>query len=113
MTTANLPAPSLQHVLLPCAFRSDAADLASALRSNQSLETLDLAQNDLRQRGIVALLEALRQSHGPLTTLRLKADTPSVAVQELLRQVKGSSPRLTVEWTDARTARASCCDFLS
>ncbi|XP_037379697.1 NACHT, LRR and PYD domains-containing protein 7 [Talpa occidentalis] len=88
-------------------------DLAAALVSNLRLETLDLGQNDLRQRGVMVLLEALKQSNGPLKTLRLKLDAPSMEVQALLREVKGSNPWLTVEWSDVGTARSSCCDFLS
>jgi hypothetical protein len=45
-------------------------ELASALASNQKLETLDLDQNNLGQSGLIVILEALRDSHGPLKILR-------------------------------------------
>ncbi|TEA35503.1 hypothetical protein DBR06_SOUSAS20510088, partial [Sousa chinensis] len=88
-------------------------DLASALISNQSLETLDLGQNILGQSGVMVLLEALKQKNGPLRTLRLKIDKPTVEIQKLLKDVKESSPQLTIECNNARTARPLCCHFLS
>ncbi|KAF5916935.1 hypothetical protein HPG69_013855, partial [Diceros bicornis minor] len=88
-------------------------DLASALISNQRLETLDLGQNILGKNGIMMLFEALKQNDGPLKTLRLKIDESSVEIQKLLDDVKDSNPKLTIECTGARTTRSSCCDFLS
>ncbi|XP_014649684.1 PREDICTED: NACHT, LRR and PYD domains-containing protein 2-like, partial [Ceratotherium simum simum] len=88
-------------------------DLASALISNQRLETLDLGQNILGRNGIMMLFEALKQNDGPLKTLRLKIDESSVEIQKLLEDVKDSNPKLTIECTGARTTRSSCCDFLS
>ncbi|XP_057568255.1 NACHT, LRR and PYD domains-containing protein 7 [Hippopotamus amphibius kiboko] len=88
-------------------------DLASALVSNQSLETLDLGQNILGQSGIMVLLEALKQNNSPLKTLRLKIDKSTMEVQKLLKDVRESNPKLTIECNTARTNRSSCCDFLS
>ena len=88
-------------------------DLASALISNQSLETLDLGQNILGQSGIMVLLEALKQKNGPLKTLRLKTDKSTKEIQKLLKDVKESNPQVTTECSNARTTRSSCCDFLS
>uniref|UniRef100_A0A8D1TM72 NACHT domain-containing protein n=1 Tax=Sus scrofa TaxID=9823 RepID=A0A8D1TM72_PIG len=87
-------------------------DLASALLSNQSLETLDLGQNILGQSGVTALLEALKQKHGPLKTLRLKADE-STKIQRMAEAVREGNPQLTVEWNHTGTRRSLCCDFLS
>ncbi|XP_008524151.1 NACHT, LRR and PYD domains-containing protein 2 isoform X1 [Equus przewalskii] len=87
--------------------------LASALISNQRLETLDLGQNVLGKNGIMMLFEALKQNDGPLKTLRLKVDESSVEVQKLLKDVKDSNPKLTIECNNARTTRSSCCDFFS
>ncbi|XP_060996276.1 NACHT, LRR and PYD domains-containing protein 2-like, partial [Dama dama] len=87
--------------------------LASALVSSRSLETLDLDQNAWGQSGIVVLLKALKQNNGPLKTLRLKMDKSTVEIQRLLKDVKENNPRLTIECSDARTTRSSCCDFFS
>ncbi|XP_055266532.1 NACHT, LRR and PYD domains-containing protein 7 [Moschus berezovskii] len=87
--------------------------LASALISSRSLETLDLGQNTWGQSGIMALLKALKQNSGSLRTLRLQMDRSTVEVQRLLKDVKESNPRLTIESNDARTTRSSCCDFFS
>ncbi|XP_066874900.1 NACHT, LRR and PYD domains-containing protein 7 isoform X1 [Kogia breviceps] len=88
-------------------------DLASALTSNQSLETLDLRQNFLGPSGVTALLGALKQKNGPLKTLRLQIDKSTTEVQTLLKDVKESNPELTIESNNARTARPLCCNFLS
>ncbi|XP_065775556.1 NACHT, LRR and PYD domains-containing protein 7-like [Muntiacus reevesi] len=87
--------------------------LASALVSSRSLETLDLDQNAWGQSGIVVLLKALKQNNGSLKTLRLKMDKSTVEIQRLLKDVKENNPRLTIECSDARTTRSSCCDFFS
>nr|XP_020745279.1 NACHT, LRR and PYD domains-containing protein 7 [Odocoileus virginianus texanus] len=87
--------------------------LASALVSSRSLETLDLDQHAWGQSGIVVLLKALKQNNGSLKTLRLKMDKSTVEIQRLLKDVKENNPRLTIECSDARTTRSSCCDFFS
>lgn len=87
--------------------------LASALVSSRSLETLDLDQNAWGQSGIVVLLKALKQNNGSLKTLRLKMDKSTMEIQRLLKDVKETNPRLTIECSDARTTRSSCCDFFS
>ena len=87
-------------------------DLASALTSNRKLEALDLGQNTLEQSGITVLLEALKQSHGPLTTLRLKLVESSGEIQKLLQELKDSNPRLTIDGQNARVTRSSYGDFL-
>ncbi|XP_012589005.1 PREDICTED: NACHT, LRR and PYD domains-containing protein 7 [Condylura cristata] len=76
-------------------------DLASALSGSRALETLDLAQNDLGPSGVVALLDALTHRTGPLKTLRLEAGACSAGVQRLLREVKESNARLTVDCSAA------------
>ncbi|XP_012498444.1 PREDICTED: NACHT, LRR and PYD domains-containing protein 7 [Propithecus coquereli] len=84
-------------------------DLASALISNQKLETLDLSQNNLGNSGVTVLLEALTQKNGPLKTLRLKAYDCNWKIQKLLKEVKEINPRLTIECNVARTTGVSCC----
>ncbi|XP_076695790.2 NACHT, LRR and PYD domains-containing protein 7-like [Callospermophilus lateralis] len=84
--------------------------LASALVSNQTLETLDLGQNALGLSGVTVLLEALRDSSGPLRTLRLKMDAWNAKVQEVLREVKESNPGLTLD-SAVGTKAPSCCQF--
>ncbi|XP_008584302.1 PREDICTED: NACHT, LRR and PYD domains-containing protein 2-like [Galeopterus variegatus] len=88
-------------------------DLASALLSNEKLETLDLFQNNLGQSGVTLLFEALKQKNGPLKTLRLKADEYDMKIQKLLKEVKESNPKLTIACNVASTTRSSYCDFLS
>ncbi|XP_048647442.1 NACHT, LRR and PYD domains-containing protein 2-like [Marmota marmota marmota] len=83
---------------------------ASALVSNQTLETLDLGQNALGLSGVTVLLEALRDSSGPLRTLRLKMDAWNAKVQEVLREVKESNPGLTLD-SAVGTKAPSCCQF--
>lgn len=73
---------------------------------------MDLGQNILGQSGVTALLEALKQKHGPLKTLRLKADE-STKIQRMAEAVREGNPQLTVEWNHAGTRRSLCCDFLS
>uniref|UniRef100_A0A8C9UPY8 NACHT domain-containing protein n=1 Tax=Spermophilus dauricus TaxID=99837 RepID=A0A8C9UPY8_SPEDA len=85
-------------------------ELASALVSNQTLETLDLGQNALGLSGVTVLLEALRDSSGPLRTLRLKMDAWNTKVQEVLREVKESNPGLTLD-SAMGTKAPSCCQF--
>ncbi|KAM5297559.1 NACHT, LRR and PYD domains-containing protein 7 [Glossophaga mutica] len=87
-------------------------DLASALASNQKLEALDLGQNMLGQGGITVLLEALKRSHSPLMTLRLKMDESSGEIQKLLQELKDSNPKLTIDCQNARVTRSSYGDFL-
>lgn len=87
-------------------------DLASALASNQKLEALDLGQNTLGQDGIMVLLEALKQSPSPLMTLRLKMDESSGKIQKLLRELKDSNSKLTIDSQNARVSRSSYGDFL-
>uniref|UniRef100_A0A8C5YFN9 NLR family pyrin domain containing 7 n=1 Tax=Microcebus murinus TaxID=30608 RepID=A0A8C5YFN9_MICMU len=84
-------------------------DLASALISNQKLETLDLSQNNLGNSGVTVLLEALKQKNGPLKTLRLKANDYDWKIQKLLEEIKEVNPRLAIEYNGARTTRLSCC----
>uniref|UniRef100_A0A671F6L6 NACHT domain-containing protein n=2 Tax=Rhinolophus ferrumequinum TaxID=59479 RepID=A0A671F6L6_RHIFE len=88
-------------------------DLASALTSNWRLETLDLGENILGKSGIIVLFEALKQNNGPLKTLRLKMDESSVEIQKLLKEMKDSNTKLTIDCKDSRTSRSSYCDFLS
>lgn len=76
--------------------------------SAQRLETLDLSWNTLGQSGIMMLFEALKQNNGPLKILRLEMDESSMEVQKLLKDVKDSSPNLTIERSDARTTRSPC-----
>ncbi|XP_036894032.1 NACHT, LRR and PYD domains-containing protein 7-like, partial [Sturnira hondurensis] len=82
-------------------------DLASALGSNQRLEALDLGQNTLGQDGIMVLLEALKQSHGPLMILRLMMDEPNGEIQQLLQELKDVNPNLTIDHQNARVTRSS------
>uniref|UniRef100_A0A8C8YTW3 NACHT, LRR and PYD domains-containing protein 2 n=1 Tax=Prolemur simus TaxID=1328070 RepID=A0A8C8YTW3_PROSS len=84
-------------------------DLASALISNQKLETLDLGQNNLGNSGVTVLFEALKQKNGPLKTLRLKAYDYNLKIQKLLEEIKEINPRLTIEYNVAGTTRLSCC----
>ncbi|XP_019483407.1 PREDICTED: NACHT, LRR and PYD domains-containing protein 7-like [Hipposideros armiger] len=88
-------------------------DLASALTSNQRLETLDLGENILGKSGIAVLFEALSKNNSPLKTLRLKMDESSVEIQKMLKEVKDSNPKLTIDCKDSRTSRSLYCDFLS
>lgn len=85
-------------------------DLASALTNNQRLETLDLGHNILGKSGIMVLFEALKQN-GCLKILRLKMDESGLEIQKLLKEVKDSNPKLTINCEDSRTSRSSYYDF--
>lgn len=88
-------------------------DLASALTSNQRLETLDLGQNVFGKNGIIMLFEALKQNNSPLRMLRLKMCGSSVEMQTLLEEMNNSNPTLINYCEDSRTTRSSYCDFIS
>ncbi|XP_047383243.1 NACHT, LRR and PYD domains-containing protein 7-like [Sciurus carolinensis] len=106
------PNSSLKHLgLSGCSLTPlHCQGLASALKSNRTLVTLDLGQNALGLSGVAELLEALKDGGGPLRTLRLKMDEWKARLQVLLREVKESNPRLTVESAPGSTA-PSCCRF--
>ncbi|XP_070258600.1 NACHT, LRR and PYD domains-containing protein 2-like [Myotis yumanensis] len=86
-------------------------DLASALASNQRLEVLDLGQNSLGQSGITVLFEALKQRSSPLKRLRLRTDESSAQTQKLLKEVRDSNPKLSIDCKAARAASSSYCEF--
>ncbi|XP_062945986.1 NACHT, LRR and PYD domains-containing protein 2 [Cynocephalus volans] len=90
------------------------ADLSSALRSNQSLITLDLGQNSLGSGGVKMLCKALKLQNCSLQTLRLKIDEYDAEIQELLKEMKESHPQLTIESDnqDPRKKRPSSHDFI-
>ncbi|XP_017658519.1 NACHT, LRR and PYD domains-containing protein 7 [Nannospalax galili] len=86
--------------------------LATALASNQKLETLDLGQNFLGKSGITMILETLKDSHGPLKRLRLKIDKSNRNIKKLLKDMKASNPSLTID-NVTRTTAPSYCDLFS
>nr|XP_044989270.1 NACHT, LRR and PYD domains-containing protein 7 [Jaculus jaculus] len=84
-------------------------ELASALASNQKLQTLDLGQNCLGPTGVAEILEALKDNSGPLKTLRLKIDKSNAKIQTLLKDVKENNPSLKIDV--ASVAAPSYHDF--
>ncbi|KAM5133504.1 NACHT, LRR and PYD domains-containing protein 2 [Callospermophilus lateralis] len=89
-------------------------DLSYALSCNRSLVTLDLGQNSLGFHGVKMLCDALRLQNCPLQTLRLKIDESDTDIQNLLREIKESNPRLAIDGSrrDPQRHRPSADDFL-
>nr|XP_027777036.1 NACHT, LRR and PYD domains-containing protein 2 [Marmota flaviventris] len=89
-------------------------DLSYALSCNRSLVTLDLGQNSLGFHGVKMLCDALRLQNCPLQTLRLKIEESDTDIQNLLREIKESNPRLAIDGSrrDPQRHRPSADDFL-
>ncbi|KAM7060141.1 NACHT, LRR and PYD domains-containing protein 2 [Molossus nigricans] len=89
-------------------------DLSSALSSNKSLVTLDLGQNPLESSGIEMLCDALKLQSCSLQKLRLKIDQSDVQIQNLLKEIKESNPKLTIEgdYEEPKNKRPSSHEFI-
>ncbi|XP_054444129.1 NACHT, LRR and PYD domains-containing protein 2 [Pteronotus mesoamericanus] len=90
------------------------ANLSSALSSNQNLVTLDLGQNPVGYSGVKMLYDVLKLPSCPLQKLRLKIDKSDAQTQKLLKEIKESNPKLTIERDDQepKNNRPSSQDFI-
>ncbi|KAM5207515.1 LOW QUALITY PROTEIN: NACHT, LRR and PYD domains-containing protein 2 [Hipposideros larvatus] len=103
-----------QGVKLLCEDLSYPKCQLQTLVCSQNLVTLDLGQNSLGYSGAKMLCDALKLQNCPLRTLRLKIDKPDAQIQKLLKEIKESNPRLTIERDnqDKKNNRSSSHDFI-
>ncbi|XP_028630938.1 NACHT, LRR and PYD domains-containing protein 2 [Grammomys surdaster] len=75
---------------------SNCQDFSETLRSNKSLNTLDLSQNTMGTDAVKTFCEALKLKICPLQTLRLKFDDTNPSIQKLIQEMKESHPQLSI-----------------
>ncbi|EDL75828.1 rCG22685 [Rattus norvegicus] len=71
-------------------------DFSEILRSNKSLNTLDLSQNVMGTDAVKIFCESLKLQICPLQTLRLKFDEANPSIQKLIQEMKESHPQLSI-----------------
>ncbi|XP_076783836.1 NACHT, LRR and PYD domains-containing protein 2-like [Arvicanthis niloticus] len=75
---------------------SNCKDFSETLRSNKSLNVLDLSQNTMGTDAVKTFCEALKLKICPLQTLRLKFDEANPSIQKLIQEMKESHPQLSI-----------------
>ncbi|XP_021075157.1 NACHT, LRR and PYD domains-containing protein 2 isoform X1 [Mus pahari] len=71
-------------------------DFSETLRSNKSLNTLDLSQNTLGTDAVKTFCEALKLQICPLQILRVRFDEAKPTIKNLIQEMKVSHPQLSI-----------------